>query len=85
VVFVMALGLPLALYGSLRPCEMLRQDVRTGFRTAAGRMTGQPSPDALDQAARKLGAVLATAIADPVIDQLVAPIGPFEWRDWWSD
>ena len=56
--------LPLALYGSLRPCEILRQDLRTAFRMAAGRMAGQPSSDSLDQAARRLGAALATAIAD---------------------
>ncbi len=45
---------------------------------AAGRMAGQPSSDSLDQAARRLGAALATAIAEPAIDQLVVPIGPFE-------
>ncbi len=69
--------LPLALYGSLRPCEMLRQDLRTAFRAAAGRMAGSGS-DSLDQASRKLGAALATAAADPVIDQLVAPIGSLD-------
>ena len=80
VVLVGLLALPLALYGSLRPCEILRQDLRAAFRGVAAKMTGRPSPDSLDQAARKLGAALATAIADPAIDQLVAHRGGFAIR-----
>ncbi len=34
--------LPLALYGSLRPCEILRQDLGRAFRAAAGRMARHP-------------------------------------------
>ncbi len=34
---------------------MLRQDLRTAFRDAAGRMTSEPT-DPIDEAARKLGA-----------------------------
>ena len=78
VLVALAVSVPLAIYGSLRPCEILRQDLRMAFRAAAGRMAGPSSPDSLDQAARKLGAALATAIADPAIDQLVVPLNPFE-------
>ena len=78
VVFVGLLALPLALYGSLRPCEILRQNLRAAFRGVAAKMTGRPSTDSLDQAARKLGAALATAIADPAIDQLVVRRGGFD-------
>jgi len=77
---VIVMALPLVRYGSLRPCEIRRQDLRTAFRAAAGRLAGPSSADAMDQAARKLGAALATAIADPVIDEIVAPIGAVEMR-----
>jgi Ketopantoate reductase PanE/ApbA C terminal len=50
---------------------------RTAFHDTAGKVAGKPT-DPVEEAARKLGAALATAVADPVIDQLAARRSPLE-------